>query len=908
MSIGYKTSLVILLIFGVLGIFNYLALTQIILPAFMGLELDDAKRNATRLSNTINDELDHLQSITADWAQWDLTYGFAKDQNPKFIAENLTPTLKLLQDLKLDVLLIVNQNKKLIWSAVYNKKDKAIVKTHFLFQSADEFINLFANNPDTKSNHQGIVPTKQGPLLVSTHSILNNQGEGPARGILIFGQLLNPGVATSLIKQTQVEFEYWPIGKNNNSLLNQLDLTRLPKKSEFIVKTENTSRLSTFLFIEYLYGDGGILLKISTDRPILTVGNQTINLALVTHGILFLIIMTLLFVFMRTVITHPLRQLTHTISAINVDRLTNTTVSGLFSNRRDEIGALSSKFGHLLNNLAHNKAQLESQIVERKQVESTLRITKEKYKEIFDASIAAIYRFDTNNTFVDSNPAGLKLLGYSIEELQNLKIVDIDDNPESIAKIYSKICYAKPIVNYEHQLIQKSGNRISVINNSQALLDEAGVFIGIQTTLVDISDLKQSEKAQQDLEKQLHQIQKMQAIGQLTGGIAHDFNNILAVIHGYTTLALQNSEESGKSKQQQYLNEITESVNRASKLVDELLLFSRGGTGKPVNVSIADTVTKMANLLTATLPSSVEFQLNIENHLPPILIDPTQLEQVIMNLCINARDAMDEVGSLYLAISQIQTADSCDSISDVIPLQYENWFETYGDSYKPLAPDTYILLSVSDSGHGIPVDSLSKIFEPFYTTKNSKQANGIGLAVVHGIVQQASGRMIVESKQGKGTAFKLLFKAQKESSLENFDGKLIESPPFIPFCAGHILVVDDETSLLAYMSEMLSVFGYTVDSSPTGKDALYKFENTLRPFDLVITDQTMPEVSSIELSIQLLKENPNLPIILCTGYSKLVDQEQAQQIGIRSFMSKPINPQTLHKTIQELLNSDTTSY
>ncbi|MBF0289238.1 MAG: response regulator [SAR324 cluster bacterium] len=395
------------------------------------------------------------------------------------------------------------------------------------------------------------------------------------------------------------------------------------------------------------------------------------------------------------------------------------------------------------------------------------------------------------------------------------------------------------------------------------------------------AELKESnEKLQKEItlreqaEAQLLQSQKMESLGTLAGGIAHEFNNILAVMQGYNQLLLQKLPED--SKERQYVTYTHEAGERAVQLVKEILTFSRMEPHKYEIHSIQNLIKEALKMMRGTLPVTIDIQQNIDSDVSPILTDPIQMHQVLLNLCNNACHAME---------------NTCGVLT--VELQQETYEE---DLFSKLKPGSYLKLTVSDTGCGIPSKDQGKIFDPFFTTKEVGKGTGLGLSIVHSIIEQHGGLITVESQVNKGATFHIYLPVAQGSVEEKpkeeitlFQGE------------GHILIVDDNVSITAVYEEILTDMGYKVTVFNNELDALQTFQQNPSQFDLVLTDYTMPRLTGDRFSMQLLKIRPDLPIIMATGYHKAISEERAKSIGIREFFMKPFDTDKLIHKIQTIL-------
>ena len=371
----------------------------------------------------------------------------------------------------------------------------------------------------------------------------------------------------------------------------------------------------------------------------------------------------------------------------------------------------------------------------------------------------------------------------------------------------------------------------------------------------------------------------MEAIGTLAGGIAHDFNNILTPLFGYADLAMQYIPEENPARAM--LQEVLKASLRAKELVKQILDFSRKSSQARCPVQIHLLIKETLKLLRASIPTTIEIKQDIPANCGYITADPTEIHQLIMNLCTNAAQAMEETGGV------LEVRLEC------VALQQE---DLRGE--PRLKPGPYILLSVSDTGVGIPLGVRDKIFDPYFTTKADGKGSGMGLAMVHRIVKENCGLIRVHSQPGHGATFQI-FLPQTAATVS---ADLIINDT-VPKGTGHILFVDDEEAITRMAQNMFEILGYEVTTRTDSSQALELFRSQPDRFDLVITDQTMPVLTGEQLARELLRIRPDIPIILCTGYSPQMDEIQAKSLGISAFVMKPFNKKELAQTIKELLEN-----
>ena len=518
-------------------------------------------------------------------------------------------------------------------------------------------------------------------------------------------------------------------------------------------------------------------------------------------------------------------------------------------------------------------------ITERKQSEEALRSSENKYRTLTEQMPDLIWHKDINNVYVSCNRSYAEAVGLTVDTIAGHRDEDFYP-PELVAKYLADdqyiIATGQPL-KMEEMWRETRGNRW--LHTSKApLLDKSGNCIGTIGIAHDITERKQVEAERKHMELQLFQSQKMEAIGTLAGGIAHDFNNILSVIIGYAELARDKNQKENKEK---YLQETLNGAQRAKNLVKQILTFSRQEDHtekKPLDIKVL--LKEAIKFLRSSIPTTVEINHHITEEDCNIMADPTQMHQVIMNLCTNAAHAMKAGGTLKVELANIELA------KDEIP------------NYPDLQPGHYVKLTVSDTGYGIDPDNIQKIFDPFFTTKSVDEGTGLGLSVVYGIVKGHGGVINVYSEPGKGASFHIYLPRIIQTETKEMDtGK--------PVIGGteRILFVDDEPALVDIGMRMLFPLGYHVTGATSSKEALDIFCADPQRFDLVITDMTLPKITGIDLSREMLKIRPDIPIILCSGIKEPKTEAQVKSLGIRVYLTKPLTRKELAWVVRDTLDS-----
>src|SRR4051812_12005377 len=513
-------------------------------------------------------------------------------------------------------------------------------------------------------------------------------------------------------------------------------------------------------------------------------------------------------------------------------------------------------------------------IGDRKRAESALRDSEEQYRAIFNAAADALVLRDDDARVVDVNAAMTILSGYSREEvIGEQRWIFARPEASDLAAAMHRRVIAGATVHFEVQGLRKDGAPIDVEMRAVPMLYRGKPHaLGMAR---DITARKRAEAERDALEGQLRQAQKMEAIGHLTGGIAHDFNNLLASIMGYIVLAAEREGTVADPKLARYLEQALISSRRARDLIQQMLTFSRGQRGTPRVLDLAEAVARSVKLVRGSLPPTLEMRTQLQPD-ARVLLDPVQLDQVLLNLAINARDAMGETGRLAIAVHPAGALRAVCS------------------SCRQRFAGVFVELAVADSGPGIAPHVLERMFEPFYTTKEVGRGSGMGLATVHGIVHEHRGHIVVDRGETGGSRFRVLIPALDEAApLAAAKPEIARLQKRAPL-AGRGLVVDDEGPVAVFMRELLSSWGLDAVATTDPRQALTAFTAAPRAYDLVITAQTMPSATGLGLARELLAKRPDLPVILCTGHIDPIAQRELESAGIRALLHKPVEPDELY--------------
>jgi len=520
-------------------------------------------------------------------------------------------------------------------------------------------------------------------------------------------------------------------------------------------------------------------------------------------------------------------------------------------------------------------------ISERKRAEKTIQKNAEFLKNILEALAHPFYVINVDDySLAMANSTALH--DYNLRNgLTCHKLSHNSDNPcttEQHQCPLEEMIRTKTPVIVEHMHYNKNGDPMIVEVHAHPIFDDKGNVVQMIEYNFDITERKKAEEESRNLEEKLVRSQKMEAIGTLAGGIAHDFNNILFPISGYAEMLLLDAP--GDSPLHHGLSEILVGVKRAGDLAKQILTFSRQREHelKPLKVEIV--VKEALKLIRSSLPTTIEIRQNVNKDYGLVMADPTQIHQIVMNLITNSYHAMEETGgnlNVTLKEVELEAGELIDSAMD---------------------PGSYVCLTVADTGMGMDQSVKDRIFDPYFTTKEEGKGTGLGLSVVHGIVKSHGGHISVYSEPGKGTEFKVYLPVIKEQK----ETEKVETDTPIQKGDDRILLVDDQDIIVQIEKQMLERLGYHVTARSSSTDALEAFQMQPDKYDLVITDLTMPNMTGDKLAQKLMAIRPDIPVILCTGFSEKMSKEKAEALGIEGFLMKPVVMKDLSGMIRKVLD------
>jgi PAS domain S-box-containing protein len=517
-------------------------------------------------------------------------------------------------------------------------------------------------------------------------------------------------------------------------------------------------------------------------------------------------------------------------------------------------------------------------ITDRKQIEGKLKENEQKYRHLIETASDAIYLISQNGQFLDVNQAACKMLNRSKEEFLKFEINSIDPNfsIEAFSEFWRNTPINTPRL-FETAHLHKDGTLISVeVSGQKFKIAEKIVFFGIAR---DITDRKKAQSERDELQRKLTQSQKLESIGNLAGGIAHDFNNMLGVILGHTEMALMQADETHQLHDD--LKEVQKAAKRSADITKQLLAFARKQTISPRQLDLNDTVESMLNMLRRLIGEDIDLIWQPASDLWPVKMDPSQIDQILANLCVNARDAISDVGKLTIETG-IKTFD-----------------EEYCSKHPGFIPGDFVLLAVSDNGCGMGKEVLDNLFEPFFTTKDVGKGTGLGLATIFGIVKQNNGFINVYSEPGQGSTFKIYL--PRIFTDEDTD-KVVPEKKAAAGGTETILLVEDEPSILRMTRMMLERKGYSVLPAATPGEAIDLAKTHVDRIHLLMTDVVMPEMNGQDLAGQLIPLYPEMKILFMSGYTANVIAHHGVLDDGVAFIQKPFSMADMTEKVREVLD------
>ncbi len=814
--------------------------STLFLGDFIKLERERVVNSAERISNILHDDLSALSSAVGDWAAWDDTYSFIKDGDPLYVKKNLPD--ETYSDLKLNLILFVDSSGEVIFGRGFDLLQKKGLPVHERLKERIITDSVFLRHNSVDSSVQGIILLPEGPMLVASRPILTSERKGPIRGSMIFGRYLNDEEIYRWSEITKLSVKMYPVDAIEK--FTDLKESRFnPERDSIFVKPIDSKIISGYIVVKDVHDKPALLFRIDVPRHIYQQGRVTLNrfvLLLFASGVIFGVV--ILFLVEKSVLSR-LTRLGSEVRDISAKGRHSLRVS---VDGGDELASIGDDINSMLKSLERSHSLINAVIED---LPEGVVLLNSEYRVVL------------------ANAVGLQHL----KRLSNAGMGDVLTH-------IGRNSIIEMVANFSHpsHVIRQN------IRVGNFFFDVTGKYIGksrdVGIVLV-TTDVTQ-EKA--ELMERIQSRENLSAVGQLAAGIAHDFNNILTSVIGYAGLLYADSTLSDKVRNQ--LKIILHSAERAVELVRQILDFSRKSFSEFEVIDLSLYLEDFLKFIKRTIPENININIEFKPGQYRIKADRTKLQQVLTNLSLNAKDAMPAGGDIVFALSRISVD------KNGIMLVYDIDMLPEGD---------WVVLSISDSGMGIPSDVLPRIFEPFYTTKEVGRGTGLGLSQVYGIVKQHEGYIDVDSSPGSGTTFTIYLPETKEKT--GFVSEP-ERPKDLPKGAGEtLLIVEDSPAVLEFISSSLIALGYDVLTAQNTKDALSIFEERNGNISLVITDMVMPGMNGLKFIKMLREINPSIKAIVISGYPLGLDSDM-RDISIIASLQKPLKVQDLADTVRGALD------
>jgi len=840
-------SIVVALVGGV-----YLLAREVLLIGYSHIEDNLAREDIGRAESALGNQLSTLDRNTHEYASWDDTCAYLRGENSSYPRTEFPPST--FRQLNLSFVAIFDRSGKPVFERALDPSFTSIIPLPEGLVSHLQPGALLLSPDDTSSHVTGILMLQTGPALVSARPILTSNDEGPVLGTLMFGRMLDNNDITYLGQLTHLTMEISPASSASLPVSAEAP-NRIPTAafadSGVSLRAQDGNFLIANTVVNDIYGKPAVEIRVVTMRSIL----QQARTSLVQ----FLLLMLATGLVFGSVTLYLLERVVLSRVAHLSESITHIGASGDLSGRvtvqgKDEIAYLGEAINGMLEDLERSQR-------ERHEGRARLQIMMEKMP-------AVLWTTDTDLRFTSSMGSGLQTLGVRSVEMIGQSLFDYfgTQDPDYPPIAAHRRALAGETVTYEFEW-----EKIIFDSHVSPLRDSEGQLLGVIGVAIDVTDRKR-------LTDQLRQSQKMQAVGELAGGIAHDFNNLLMVMKGHAEILLDHLSETSPFRHN--AEQVQNAAERAASLTRQLLAFSRRQVLHPRVIDLNEVVAGMIQMFSRTIGENIEMSFRPAANLGRVKADPTQMEQILLNLVVNARDAMPDGGRLTIETSNVQLDASTSS------------------KHAGMAPGHYVMLVVSDTGSGIDQATQARIFEPFFTTKGPGKGTGLGLATVYGVVKQSGGFIWVYSELNRGTTFKIYLPEVAEEASATKTELSSHSTP-----TGHetILFVEDEESVRELVSDYLKAAGYNVLEAIDGEHALQVATAYAEPIHLLVTDVVMPRLSGRELAAKISVERPALKVLFISGYTDDNVFRRGVLEGGAPFLQKPFNLRVLAAKVREVL-------
>jgi PAS domain S-box-containing protein len=823
-----RTLLLLVFLAGLGAVANHLLKTRVALPGHYELEAREARTKLRLAMELVRQEERHLEYTARDWGIWDDTYEFAGDLNERYVEANLVWP-ELSDHSQIDAIVLLDAEGAVRWQGAWDPFAGRAAEIDVFEGGRLPPGPLLPGGAADSGPRTALLRTALGPMAAASSPVLPSNGQGEPRGVLVVGRFLRTDALRELVKAMGVRLELASAGASDLAAADRERLGRL-EPGEVELEEQGPDELAAYGAMEDAQGRAVLLAKVRMSRGIAEQG----------------------------------REMARTMTL-----LLGAFMGVVFAGTSIWFGI---SYREALRRQEHVEALVEART-------KALRDSEEKFLTVFSQSPTplAVIRL-SDGRLADVNKAFLAMTGYGREELvgRTEQEVGLWAQANQRQECWDALSNEGRLTAYPALIRAKDGKTCHVLWSAEVL--ELGGEPTVVASALDVTERVRAEAEKEKLESQLVQAQKMDAIGQLAGGVAHDFNNMLGVILGHTELALDLATPGEQIHES--LKEVYGAAERSAALTRQLLGFARKQTVVPRVLDLNETVDGMLKMIARLIGEDVDLEWRPKEGLGSVKVDPSQIDQILVNLCVNARDAISGKGKISI--------ETDETVFD----------EDYCATHPGAVLGTYVKLAVSDTGCGMDAETIAHIYEPFFTTKSAHQGAGLGMATVYGIVRQNNGFIDVRSEVGKGTTFVIHFPRHEAEGSERpaVAAGRRERP-------GHetILLVEDESALLAMTGSMLRRRGYEVLAAESPAQALELARTHAGRIHLLVSDVVMPEKNGPELAAELREAHPEMKRLFMSGHTfEFLEQRGLLEEGTY-FIQKPFSVAELGKKVSEAL-------
>ena len=841
----------------------YFASRAVMLRSFEKLEEQDTRQNLERALSALSDDLSTLDHTTGDYSSWNRTYDFAVHPDPEY-AQSELPDGMLIR-YRINAVLIFNSSGRLLVSKGFDLKTGQVTP---VLQSLLEHLSYRAellHHVDTRSSIAGTLLLPEGAMLVASRPILTADGKGPIHGTLIMGRYLDWHEVNSLAEITHLPLTLYRFDDPRIPADLEAAKKSLSSRVPTLIRPLNVDSIGAYLLIEDIYGKPALILNVNLPREIYRQGRASLLqlvLSLLASGFVF--VSVTLFLFEKTLLSRVI-GLSSDVTDIGArgDLSARVSLAG-----QDELSNLGGAINRMLEALERSQEDQHA--------------SEKRFRALIENSSDMIALVSADGTILYASPSTTRILGYPFEEFVGRSVLELThtEDREGVSKLLVGLLrQPENAASAEFRLLHQDGSWRWIEGSWNNFLSEPDIR-AIVLNYHDISGRKDVEAERRQLEDQLRQAQKMEAVGRLAGGVAHDFNNLLMVIQGQSELILERlrPQEALTSNAEQ----IRKAAGRAASLTRQLLAFSRMQVLQPKVLDLNAVLADIGRMLPRLIPENIELTILPCDSLGRVKADQSQMEQVILNLALNARDAMPQGGKLTVETSNVHLDES------------------YTKRHSGMRPGPYVMLAVSDTGVGMDEETQAHIFEPFFTTKGVGKGTGLGLATVYGVVKQSGGWIWVYSEPDRGSKFKIYLPSVDQAVDLAESGTLIETARR---GTETILLVEDQEGVRDLISEFLVNHGYAILSASNGEEALEVAKRHDGPIHLLLTDIVMPKMSGHELVSRLAPARPEMRVLYMSGYPDYSGARRPSGDSGIPILEKPFAMNNLACKVREVLEA-----